>query len=95
MGYAIGSRAAETTASTVPASTSKPAKPQEKQDADSDSEEEDLADGDLSAVQPGFMEPCKMVLHSTSHDVRASTHRSKVLIVRTDLGMSTGKIAAQ
>ncbi|KAH9921966.1 peptidyl-tRNA hydrolase PTH2-domain-containing protein [Epithele typhae] len=45
---------------------------------DADSDEEDVADGDLSAVKPGMLEPCKMVL-----------------IVRTDLGMSTGKIAAQ
>ncbi|KAI0651626.1 peptidyl-tRNA hydrolase [Trametes meyenii] len=42
------------------------------------SEEEDLADGDLSAVKPSMFEPCKLVL-----------------VVRTDLGMSTGKIAAQ
>ncbi|PIL29592.1 hypothetical protein GSI_08228 [Ganoderma sinense ZZ0214-1] len=45
---------------------------------DSEGEDEELADGDLSAVKPGFLEPCKMVL-----------------VVRTDLGMSTGKIAAQ
>ncbi|KAI8995338.1 peptidyl-tRNA hydrolase PTH2-domain-containing protein [Trametes punicea] len=45
---------------------------------ESDREDEDLADGDLSSVKPGFLEPCKMVL-----------------VVRTDLGMSTGKIAAQ
>ncbi|EPS99137.1 hypothetical protein FOMPIDRAFT_1125073, partial [Fomitopsis schrenkii] len=43
-----------------------------------DNEEEDVADGDLSAVRPGFTEPCKLVL-----------------IVRTDLGMTPGKIAAQ
>ncbi|EIW64894.1 PTH2-domain-containing protein, partial [Trametes versicolor FP-101664 SS1] len=47
------------------------------QSEESDSEE-DVADGDLSAVKPGFLEPCKMVL-----------------VVRTDLGMSTGKVAAQ
>ncbi|KAI0762618.1 peptidyl-tRNA hydrolase, partial [Fomes fomentarius] len=44
----------------------------------SNSEEEEDADGDLSAVKPGFLEPCKLVL-----------------VVRTDLGMSAGKIAAQ
>ena len=26
-----------------------------------DSDEEDVADGDLSALKPGFMEPCKLV----------------------------------
>ncbi|KAI0374399.1 PTH2-domain-containing protein [Pilatotrama ljubarskyi] len=53
-------------------------KPTKDVQSESDSEEEDLADGDLSAIKPGFLEPCKMVL-----------------VVRTDLGMSTGKIAAQ
>ncbi|KAI0690677.1 peptidyl-tRNA hydrolase PTH2-domain-containing protein [Cytidiella melzeri] len=53
-------------------------KPIEIADNDSDSEEEDVADGDLSAVKAGSMEPCKLVL-----------------VVRTDLKMSSGKIAAQ
>ncbi|EKM60874.1 uncharacterized protein PHACADRAFT_247082, partial [Phanerochaete carnosa HHB-10118-sp] len=57
-----------------------PATPQTIQDEeiDSEMEEEDLADGDLSSVKPGLLEPCKMVL-----------------VVRTDLKMTTGKIAAQ
>ncbi|KAF8898368.1 peptidyl-tRNA hydrolase PTH2-domain-containing protein [Infundibulicybe gibba] len=38
----------------------------------------ELADGDLSAITPGFLEPCKLVL-----------------VVRTDLKMTSGKIAAQ
>ncbi|TBU35020.1 peptidyl-tRNA hydrolase II [Dichomitus squalens] len=47
-----------------------------REDSDEEVEEEE-ADGDLSAVKPEFLEPCKMVL-----------------VVRTDLGMTTGKIAA-
>ena len=34
---------------------------QKEAEAGSDSEEEDLADGDLSAVKPGMLEPCKLV----------------------------------
>ena len=30
-------------------------------ESDSDLEEEDLADGDLSAIKPGMFEQCKMV----------------------------------
>ncbi|KAG6885936.1 hypothetical protein C0993_007438 [Termitomyces sp. T159_Od127] len=41
-------------------------------------EVEEIADGDLSAIQAGAFEPCKLVL-----------------VVRTDLKMSPGKIAAQ
>jgi PTH2 family peptidyl-tRNA hydrolase len=32
---------------------------------DDDEDEGDIADGDLSAIQPGFLEPCKMVGSST------------------------------
>ncbi|KAI0757233.1 peptidyl-tRNA hydrolase PTH2-domain-containing protein [Daedaleopsis nitida] len=66
--------------STGQSGAKEPVAPTSKQDApeDSDSEGEDVADGDLSAVNPGLFEPCKLVL-----------------IVRTDLGMSSGKIAAQ
>ncbi|KAF5355968.1 hypothetical protein D9756_004242 [Leucocoprinus leucothites] len=48
------------------------------EEPDSEEEEESLADGDLSAIKAGFLEPCKMVL-----------------VVRNDLGMTSGKIAAQ
>ncbi|KAI5991512.1 peptidyl-tRNA hydrolase, partial [Pisolithus albus] len=44
----------------------------------SDEEEEDLADGDLAAIEPQRLQQCKLVL-----------------VVRTDLKMTTGKIAAQ
>jgi len=43
-----------------------------------DDDEESVADGDLSAVTAGYMQPCKLVL-----------------VVRTDLNMTPGKIAAQ
>ncbi|KAF9243811.1 peptidyl-tRNA hydrolase, partial [Melanogaster broomeanus] len=45
---------------------------------DSDDEDEELADGDLSSVKPRMLEQCKLVL-----------------VVRTDLKMTQGKIAAQ
>ncbi|KII93424.1 hypothetical protein PLICRDRAFT_87801 [Plicaturopsis crispa FD-325 SS-3] len=50
----------------------------EEDEDDSEDEDESAADGDLAAIQAGFMEPCKLVL-----------------IVRTDLKMTPGKIAAQ
>ncbi|KAF9785963.1 peptidyl-tRNA hydrolase PTH2-domain-containing protein [Thelephora terrestris] len=39
---------------------------------------EEVSDGDLSAITPAFLEPCKMVL-----------------VVRNDLKMTDGKVAAQ
>ncbi|KAI9460244.1 PTH2-domain-containing protein [Lactarius psammicola] len=45
---------------------------------DSSDDEDSAADGDLSTVSAGLLQPCKLVL-----------------VVRTDLGMSPGKIAAQ
>ncbi|OCH96582.1 PTH2-domain-containing protein [Obba rivulosa] len=83
IGYAIGVNSASSrhtgpvqppSSQGTTASTSKAA----VEDVDSEEEEEAAADGDLSAVKPGFMEQCKLVL-----------------VVRTDLGMTTGKIAAQ
>ncbi|KAL5495614.1 hypothetical protein ACEPAI_1077 [Sanghuangporus weigelae] len=44
---------------------------------DSGATEEEEADGDLAAVEPGVWEPCKLVL-----------------VVRTDLNMSPGDVAA-
>ncbi|KAI0803070.1 peptidyl-tRNA hydrolase PTH2-domain-containing protein [Irpex lacteus] len=86
IGYAAGykSRPATTTTpqtkgkeSTTPASQVNEQKEQAGNEG-SDSEDEEVADGDLSAVRAGMLEPCKLVL-----------------VVRTDLGMSPGKIAAQ
>ncbi|KAG6837126.1 hypothetical protein H0H93_014432 [Arthromyces matolae] len=47
-------------------------------DDEDDEEVEEIADGDLSAIYAGILEPCKLVL-----------------VVRTDLKMTPGKIAAQ
>ncbi|KAI0034921.1 peptidyl-tRNA hydrolase, partial [Vararia minispora EC-137] len=44
---------------------------------DAASEDESVADGDLSAITAGLLQPCKLVL-----------------VVRADLGMTPGKIAA-
>ncbi|KAF7794116.1 hypothetical protein EIP86_005246 [Pleurotus ostreatoroseus] len=74
VGYTLGKRSVSTAAK-QPAVDVKPVIPEH--DAE-DSDEEDVADGNLAAVKPGFMEQCKLVL-----------------VVRTDLGMSSGKIAAQ
>ncbi|KIJ68732.1 hypothetical protein HYDPIDRAFT_24985 [Hydnomerulius pinastri MD-312] len=79
LGYYLGSRFGVTN---VPPVTSTPevkseAKP-EAEESDNEDEDEELADGDLSAVQPRMMQQCKLVL-----------------IVRTDLKMTQGKIAAQ
>jgi len=54
-----------------------PTTPPESHD-DGDSDDEEIPDGDLSAIKAGFLEPCKLVL-----------------IVRTDLKMTPGKISAQ
>ncbi|KIP11487.1 hypothetical protein PHLGIDRAFT_124884 [Phlebiopsis gigantea 11061_1 CR5-6] len=84
IGYAIGVKSATSlspeTSSQAKTPASEDASNVEPQDEGSDSEveEEDLADGDLSAVKPGYFEQCKLVL-----------------VVRTDLKMSSGKIAAQ
>ncbi|KAI0343918.1 PTH2-domain-containing protein [Trametopsis cervina] len=80
VGYAIGvnSRQASSPQATDNAQTTLTSQAPVEESEESDSEEEDVADGDLSAVKPGFMEPCKLVL-----------------VVRTDLKMTTGKIAAQ
>ncbi|GJE87793.1 peptidyl-tRNA hydrolase 2 [Phanerochaete sordida] len=84
LGYAWGVKAASGPKS--PSKRRRESKPAEAatppsaedEESDSEMEEEDLADGDLSSVKPGSREPCKMVL-----------------VVRTDLKMTTGKIAAQ
>ena len=95
MGFALGARSAQTTKGPRPStSPTAPAKSKDAQE-DSDSEEEDVADGDLSAVKPGLMEPCKMVSSLLMMDRYMESFGHQVLVVRTDLGMSSGKIAAQ
>ncbi|KAG1871155.1 peptidyl-tRNA hydrolase PTH2-domain-containing protein [Suillus tomentosus] len=79
LGSRIGTQDSAPAAQPIPPSELKNKEPP-KAEPEVDSEEEDdaLADGDLSAVKAGFMQPCKLVL-----------------VVRTDLKMTTGKIAAQ
>ncbi|KAN0135552.1 Peptidyl-tRNA hydrolase PTH2 domain containing protein, partial [Lactarius tabidus] len=52
--------------------------PKERDGHDSSDDEDSTADGDLSTVSAGYLQPCKLVL-----------------VVRTDLKMTSGKIAAQ
>lgn len=79
-GYALGALTSKgNTASTANASAApKPnqdAQPiQDAQSEESDSEEEDVADGDLSAVKPGFLEPCKMVDDTCAREVASPIH---------------------
>jgi len=76
VGYTLGVNSASNLKSSAPSPLPADSPPTS---AEGDSDDEgDAADGDLSAVKPGFLEPCKLVL-----------------VVRTDLGMSSGKIAAQ
>ena len=57
MGYWLGlSNAGKSSVTPPPADKPLPPAPEEE-----DSDEEDVADGDLSAVKPGSMEPCKLV----------------------------------
>jgi hypothetical protein len=63
-----------------------------------DSDEDSVADGDLSAVSAGYMKPCKLVRCfgiSGLVPLNQLILLIKVLVVRTDLNMTTGKIAAQ
>ncbi|PSR71307.1 hypothetical protein PHLCEN_2v12821 [Hermanssonia centrifuga] len=66
VGYAFGLKSAPTPHPPKPEVSPKIPPQQEipphTNDSESDSEEEDdVADGDLSAVKPGFLEPCKLV----------------------------------
>ncbi|TFK23108.1 hypothetical protein FA15DRAFT_705765 [Coprinopsis marcescibilis] len=79
LGYVLGSKTAYTESPKVAPELAPQPTPAAQDDEDSsDDEDETLADGDLSLIKPGLLEPCKMVL-----------------VVRTDLGMTSGKIAAQ
>ena len=62
VGYALGARSASSSTKQETSFIKKDTgiQPQDE-DSSSEMEEEDLADGDLSAVKPGFFEPCKMV----------------------------------
>lgn len=59
-----------------------------------------MADGDLSAVRAGVLEPCKLVRLDVARGglyacVLMVCMVMQVLVVRTDLKMTPGKIAAQ
>jgi hypothetical protein len=61
---------------------------------DVDGEVEEVSDRDLSAITAGLMEPCKMVRHFSCWCL-VLTKGSQVLVVRTDLKMTNGEIAAR
>ena len=74
--------------------------PKEQNEHDASDDEDSTADGDLSTVSAGFLQPCKLVrLSGLSLRIHKHRHylppRPKVLVVRTDLKMTSGKIAAQ
>ncbi|KAG6902802.1 hypothetical protein C0995_011289 [Termitomyces sp. Mi166 len=83
LGFCAGARGlpfkGATSVTATPSTTSKDVNEDATETDDEDEDEvEEIADGDLSAVQAGTSESCKLVL-----------------VVRTDLKMTPGKIAAQ
>lgn len=95
LGYYLGVQFGTKTASpvVVPPETKPELKPEPK---DNDDEDEELADGDLSSIKPRLMEPCKLVSACHRSDERPPLmSMDQVLVVRTDLKMTQGKIAAQ
>jgi len=68
--------------------------PAEEDDGDDPTNVCEDTDGDLSAITPGLMEPCKMVRFTSSPPLSAN-NILQVLVVRADLKMTNGKIAAQ
>ena len=65
----------------------------------SESEEDERADGDLGSITPGLFEECKLVSKKKKNPPRSiftiTEFPLKILVVRSDLGMTKGKIAAQ
>ena len=61
VGYALGQRSVLAAKATK--SAPEPTTAEAIEESESESDEEDLADGDLSAVKPGYNEPCKLVGH--------------------------------
>lgn len=87
LGFHLGSRRAN-----LPQRTGE--RQAENQEED---ESEGVSDGDLALVEAGFMEQCKLVrcrLRRLPPSYLGSP-TFKVLVVRTDLKMTPGKIAAQ
>ncbi|KAF9459478.1 peptidyl-tRNA hydrolase PTH2-domain-containing protein [Collybia nuda] len=69
-------------------------------ESENESDDEEPADGDLATIQAGFTEQCKLVRlfpikASYSTIQQCTSEILKVLVVRTDLKMTPGKIAAQ
>ena len=65
VGYALGTRSlrlSQSKANNTEAPKEHAKKTDEEEDNDSE-DEEAVADGDLSAVKPGFFEECKLVRH--------------------------------
>ncbi|TFY72620.1 hypothetical protein EVG20_g362 [Dentipellis fragilis] len=82
VGYALGLRQYANPRDVPPGAPTGTTESQPESEIEEDEEgsedEEDLADGDLSAIKAGMLQHCKLVL-----------------VVRTDLKMTPGKIAAQ
>jgi hypothetical protein len=62
--FSIGYRLGQRTTTLPPASSEEPTEVQEAE-VDSEDEDEEIADGDLSTIKAGFMEPCKLVSYLT------------------------------
>lgn len=97
-GYKLGSYPAIVPEGPLEPAASATEKPnlQEPKSQDSEDESEDESQGDLKSVKASLLEPCKLVSSRTSISPGyILTTFSQVLCVRKDLGMSSGKIAAQ
>lgn len=96
LGYWLGTQSsviAPSTVGTTPPPTSKPVAADEDED---DSDDSDDGGANLADVKADTFEECKLVCdHLVVPDEATNRVISQVLIVRTDLGMTKGKIAAQ
>lgn len=88
LGYHLGARTA------IPL-VQLPSQDIKAEESDEEDEYESVADGNLSSIKAGFMEPCKLVRLGGSYHVYSTEVKWKVLVVRTDLKMTQGKISAQ
>lgn len=102
VGYQLGSLTESHGTSSI--KKDEPSSPSQEQESEQNDEEDNLEDdgipdGDLAAVSAGFLEPCKMVRFSLILARRCSCFiencSEQVLVVRTDLKLSSGSIAAQ
>lgn len=96
VGYAIGVNSAKSASAKSGSKPDTAAPALNDPPVEEDSEDEgDVADGDLSAIKPGFTEPCKLVRSPSLAVSSPRIYCIQVLVVRTDLNMTPGKIAAQ